>query len=334
MTSTKDRAERRSTAATCGCRNIRSTIVVNDGYAALSVASVTRVVKFVNDALRRPVIQLKYLVLGGDSAVSSCGLTVKSGISKDEIFSFGRIDEGTDVIFFCLGQTDQANVNQSAARIIRESLRRRIPIYSLGEEKKLILDLAAVNTCAWHWRKARVAAELYPDTDVQETLFETVNGITTCAGESAALDTALAFVLREFGKDIAEEVCRDLLLRRPRRGSSQQPQQHSFASGPISLCNAVQVMLNNPEDPLRIREIAKAAGVSQRQIERLFMTYLGVTPARYYKKLRLEHAHQLLEDTELPLAEIAAATGFSSTSHLSRSYIAWSGNRPSDARVF
>ena len=56
--------------------------------------------------------------------------------------------------------------------------------------------------------------------------------------------------------------------------------------------------------------------MSPRQLERLFVQHLKLTPARYYVQLRLARAHELLSYSDVPVAEVALATGFASTSHL------------------
>ena len=76
-------------------------------------------------------------------------------------------------------------------------------------------------------------------------------------------------------------------------------------------------------------ELATAAGYSRRHIERLFVHSLGMTPAAYYRKLRLDQARNLLSSTEMGLLEIAMATGFGTVSHLSKAFRARFGCPPS-----
>lgn len=68
--------------------------------------------------------------------------------------------------------------------------------------------------------------------------------------------------------------------------------------------------------PIRLDELADAAGVSRFHFLRLFKNTLGVTPHQFVLDQRIAMARRLLDQTELPLAEVAAATGFSSQSHL------------------
>ena len=74
------------------------------------------------------------------------------------------------------------------------------------------------------------------------------------------------------------------------------------------------------EDVIPLPDLAQRAGVSQRQLERLFNKYLEITPKRYYLNLRLIRSRALLTQTELTISEIAGACGFNSAEHFTRSY--------------
>ena len=78
--------------------------------------------------------------------------------------------------------------------------------------------------------------------------------------------------------------------------------------------------------------LADAAGVSARQLNRLFTDKLGRPTMRYYRELRLDKAQSLLRNSPLSLTEIALATGFANSSHFSRAYTAQFGQPPSSYR--
>ncbi|MCY1458458.1 HTH-type transcriptional activator RhaS [compost metagenome] len=89
----------------------------------------------------------------------------------------------------------------------------------------------------------------------------------------------------------------------------------------------------NLDEPLELTELAFQTGVSRRQMERLFHRYLDCSPLRYYLKLRLIRARQLLKQTSLPILEIGALCGFVSTPHFARSYRGHFGVTPRDERA-
>ena len=85
--------------------------------------------------------------------------------------------------------------------------------------------------------------------------------------------------------------------------------QSNLASLPLSLRRAANAMRTNVEEPLEIRDIALRAGLSQRQLERLFHDRLSMRPMHYYLMIRTERGRELLVYTEMPLISIAVAVG-------------------------
>ena len=85
-------------------------------------------------------------------------------------------------------------------------------------------------------------------------------------------------------------------------------------------------------DPLELPGLAAIAGVSVRQLTRLFKAKLGYSPMTYYRDLRLDVAERFLTGSALSLTEIALATGFANSSHFSKAYAMRRGNPPSHLR--
>ena len=56
--------------------------------------------------------------------------------------------------------------------------------------------------------------------------------------------------------------------------------------------------------------------MSPHHFARSFKTTTGLTPHKYVIHRRVERAKALLSDTDLAVAEVAAAVGFSNPSHL------------------
>jgi transcriptional regulator GlxA family with amidase domain len=64
-------------------------------------------------------------------------------------------------------------------------------------------------------------------------------------------------------------------------------------------------------------------------MERLFQRYIRATPAQFYLDLRVTRAHALLNETNMTVAEVAAATGFTSSTQLSQRFRKRYGKSPS-----
>jgi len=72
------------------------------------------------------------------------------------------------------------------------------------------------------------------------------------------------------------------------------------------------------DEQIEVATLANIAGRSPFHFTRVFARSVGVTPHRYVVHLRLQRAIELVREGRSDLAEIAAATGFSDQSHLSR----------------
>jgi transcriptional regulator GlxA family with amidase domain len=99
-----------------------------------------------------------------------------------------------------------------------------------------------------------------------------------------------------------------------------------------NILTVAELMERHLEEPLSCSALAKRAGLSPRQLERLFRKYVGETPTRYYLGLRLERARQLLLQTSMPILAVGLACGFVSASHFSSSYSQFFGKTPSEER--
>ena len=69
---------------------------------------------------------------------------------------------------------------------------------------------------------------------------------------------------------------------------------------------------------LSLTALAASVNLSKPHFVRLFRNTTGTSPHRYIVRRRTEQARRMIQTSELPLVEIAAATGFASQSHLGR----------------
>ena len=67
-------------------------------------------------------------------------------------------------------------------------------------------------------------------------------------------------------------------------------------------------------------DIAKIAGLSTKQLERLTHRTLGLPPRAILQRLRIEHAVRLMGTTSMTMGEIAHACGFYDQSSFTRQF--------------
>ena len=80
--------------------------------------------------------------------------------------------------------------------------------------------------------------------------------------------------------------------------------------------------------PLTVSELADHAGISRSQLYRAFMAVLGKTPKEYLTSYRIRKACLLLKQSDLPVSEVAAQSGFESCSYFSKAFKKAIGTAP------
>jgi transcriptional regulator GlxA family with amidase domain len=82
-----------------------------------------------------------------------------------------------------------------------------------------------------------------------------------------------------------------------------------------------------------VKRLARESGVSQAHFARSFREAFGVPPHRYLLTRRIERATALLRDTDLPITDIAFATGWTSLGTFGRVFRDITGASPGEVRV-
>ncbi|MET0209591.1 MAG: AlkA N-terminal domain-containing protein [Burkholderiaceae bacterium] len=81
-----------------------------------------------------------------------------------------------------------------------------------------------------------------------------------------------------------------------------------------------------------MQALAARLGVSDRHLRRIFDAALGVSPLQYLQTRRLLTAKQLLTDTDLPVTQVAMASGFQSVRRFNAAFAQHYGLNPSQLR--
>ena len=186
-----------------------------------------------------------------------------------------------------------------------------------------------------HWRFGREMATRYPRVSIQhDPLWVKDGNIYTCAGISAGIDLALAWVEEDCGAGLAHEAARELVLFLRRPGG--QPQMSislaSQASEMMSIRELQIWIAEHLEKKLSVEDLADRMSMSVRNFERVFTREAGRTPAQYVLHARVEAARIQLERSGKGLKQIAASCGFGSADVMRRSFARFVGVTPSQYR--
>ncbi len=74
------------------------------------------------------------------------------------------------------------------------------------------------------------------------------------------------------------------------------------------------------EGRVELRTVARKVGISYSHFSRAFKQAMGMTPTNYIAERRIERAKGLMEETDLPISEVALRAGFASQSHFTTSF--------------
>ena len=78
-----------------------------------------------------------------------------------------------------------------------------------------------------------------------------------------------------------------------------------------------------------VTELAAAAGISERQLERLFKKYIGLSPKYYARIIRFNYIFKLIKSKKSSWAEVVYQSGYYDQSHFIRNFKAFTGEDPS-----
>lgn len=157
--------------------------------------------------------------------------------------------------------------------------------------------LLAGRRCTTHHELQDELAARYPDTRVErDVVYVTDDRVVTSAGIASGIDLALHLVAGHHGPAAAARVARSMVVYARRAGTESQ--DSAMLRHRWHLRDAVHRAQDRIDasfaEPLRLTDLARACGVSERTLTRQFVESTGLTPLRYQQTLRVERAEHLI----------------------------------------
>jgi transcriptional regulator GlxA family with amidase domain len=156
-------------------------------------------------------------------------------------------------------------------------------------------------------------------TVVRDVLYVVDGSVVSSAGIASGIDLTLHLLARRHGPGFAARVAREMVVYSRRNGDEQQASAMLRHRSHIhDVVHRVQDVIDARfADRLPLAELARAGGVSERTLTRLFGRAVGLTPLRYQQMLRIERAEHLIgHGTTVEAA--ARAVGFEDARMLRR----------------
>ncbi|MER9426825.1 GlxA family transcriptional regulator [Mesorhizobium sp. M0317] len=329
------RDERRHDAVAREEADYRVAILLLPGFSQLSLSSFLDPLRLANSVAGRRFFEWSVSTADGKSVECACGISVSADHAFSKTVAAISSVARPHMVVLCAGEQVETQASAPLINLLRLCRRHRVPIAALGTATWLLAQSGLLNDapCTIHWGKMPALTETFSGLNVMNNLFVSNGDITTCAGGFAPFHLVMELVSNRLGKETASAVCHHTTALQWRSGSDMQWEASAeFAGVSKTMSEIISLMEQHIEDPLALYDIAQCVGRSRRQIERLFERYVSCSPMRYYLRLRLERAKQLIENTDMPQLEIAVACGFVSASHFSKCFRGAFGRSPAEHR--
>ena len=304
-------------------------VLLVDGFALMSYASVVEPLRAANLLDGRELYHVRNVPASGDAATSSGGAV---------LFGSGVIgsDVDFDLLLVVAGGDPAAFRDERVFNWLRHLSRVGVRLGGVSGGPVILAaaGLMAGRRMTVHWEHAAALAEISPSLSIERNLYVIDRDRVTCAGGMAPMDLMHALIAEHHGPRFARLVS-DWFLHtdiRPSGGPQRAGSVERYGSTNRTILDAIEAMENHVADPLKLKQLARLAGIGERQLNRLFREKIGQSTMSFYRNLRLEKARNLLTNSPLTLTEIALATGFSGSAHFSRVHSARYGTAPSSLR--
>ncbi|MBT4932406.1 MAG: GlxA family transcriptional regulator [Rhodospirillaceae bacterium] len=298
-------------------------------FSSLCLANALEPLRATNLIAGRPLYRWSLYSPDGEDVVSSSGIT--TGPIKP-------LNEARDVdALFVVSSYDYRR--QISKPLLRDlvSLSRHIPTLGGLDTGSFVLAEAGLLDgyhATIHWQELAIFEEAFHDVSPVSDRFVIDRNRITAGGATTTLDLMLHLIRASNGEALRLEVAALFIYDGTHVAEEPQrpPPPIDSLPFPADMGPVIALMETNIEAPLKIGEIARRLGLSQKKLERRVRRILNTTPVAYYQHIRLSAARSMALETVMPISEIAVRTGFSSASALTRAFARHFSITPSDLR--
>ena len=288
-----------------------------DEFSMMAFSSAIEPLRLANRVRGKQIYEWELISIDGDTVTASNGTEIVVNKSIETA-------KNLKTVFLVSGINVHLHENERVFSFLRKVSRTGAIIGALCTGSYLLAKAGLLNQhrCTIHWENLGAFRESFPEIEVSADIFEFDKNRITCSGGTAGLDMMLFLIGKQLGEEIVSNISEQFIYDKIRGPNDPQRSNLNAKVGFThpKLLLAIGDMENNLEEPISQSELAFRAGISSRQLERLFRRHLNMTPTRYYLNLRLKRANQLLEQTSMSILTVALACGFVSASHFSKCY--------------
>lgn len=308
---------------------LRLTFLIFSGTSIMCVASAIDPLRAANRVVGETLFDWRVVSVDGAPPITTSGLPVAvsgrfDGADRPDVLvmvgGFGTRDLGTPAL------------NTAIRRVARQA--RAVGGVEAGTWLLGHAGLLEGRMATTHWEDLEDFAAAFPGADVRPDRYIIDGPVFTSGGASPTFDLMLHLVRSRLGMAVALDVASVFIYDQARAATDAQPlvSLGRLDGYDARLAQAIRLMEAHVDQPLTVAAIARRTGVTARTLELIFGRSIGETPGAYYLRLRLNAARRLVLDTALPMADIAARTGFAGAAAFSRAFSRTFGRPPTALR--
>lgn len=271
-------------------------------------------------SMRQQTATLKYDLVGpgGTEISTASGLTLKLSGEPSTI-------EHTDLLIVpALWRNPLTTLRQHRDLLpwLQQLAQRQARLCAVGTGSFLLAEAGLLDhrPATTHWFYFDQFAQRYPRVQLQRRhLLTEANGIFCAGSINSVADLTIHFIELFYGRQLARKVEAQFSpeIRRPF-------EQHLYSAGNADVhgdelvAQAQDLMRAKHADALRIPELAHSLGLSMRSLNRRFQLATGISPTVYLQQQRINSARDLLRTSNLTIAEVALAVGYTDSGYFCR----------------
>lgn len=310
----------------------RFVMFLTPGFSLLNMSGFLEALDLANRLLGREAFHCALCSEDGSRVRASCGVMIPVEAAMTQ-------PKGSDNVIFNMGAPvdSLAQLSASAKTWIKSAFRHCKSAAIMGASTEALAQSGCLTqsaTYSVHWRNLDFLRETYPELEFSRSALNIGERCASAIGATAGVDLALWAIEKNAGPDLARKCVDELNYTAQYKVQTLSSDAHPALShiDNDKIRSVVAEMERCIEDVPTAQYFADFAGISGRQLERLFQEHLGLPPKRFFLHLRLERGRNLLLQTEMSVMEVAVAIGFGTSSTFSKKFREHFGQAPGQIR--